>query len=421
MTLVARVSKRLDALCGPELSNTIAIAVSGGGDSLALLHLAAAWAQTRSVRLVALTVDHGLRAESVQEAAFVAQSAAKLKMPHHSLKWSGWDRRGNLQDMARQARRKLIEDWSRAQGVVTVLTGHTADDQAETVLMRLARGSGVDGLTGMAETVQHGMRWARPLLEERREDLRNYLKDQDVEWIEDPSNEDPRFDRVRARQMLGNLNDLGLSVERLIQTAEHMRAAQRSLWQASASFAKAHVVEDRGDLILSTRVLDLDQGDTERRVFAAAVGWVSGAANRPRFAALQHSAGVLRLGQRTTLQGVLMTPEAGKIRFSREISAVVKTQSPIVAANGETVWDGRWNIRNSDQSDLGNDVCVRCLGENGLAACKNWRDSGMPRASLLASPSVWANGTLIAAPLAENANGWRAFIPMKFADLMLSH
>ena len=421
MTLITRVSGRLDALCGPNFPETLGIAVSGGGDSLALLYLTAAWAQTRSVCLVALTVDHGLRTESAQEAAYVAELAAKLNIPHHSLAWSGWDRRGNLQDMARQARRKLIEGACKTEGITTVLTGHTADDQAETVLMRLARGSGVDGLAGMAEVEHHGLRWIRPLLRERREALRDHLRALDVGWVDDPSNEDPRFDRVRARQMLGHLSELGLTSDRLIQTAEHMQAAQRSLWQASVAFAKAHVVEDRGDLILSPSVLKLERGDTERRVFAQAIGWVSGAANRPRFTALAHSAETLRQGKRITLQGVLMTPEAENIRLSREYSAVIKAHSVIDHGSGETVWDGRWCIQNSDQCEVKGVFTVRSLGEDGLAACKNWRDSELPRASLLASPSVWANGTLISAPLVENANGWAAFIPTNFADSLLSH
>ena len=421
MTLTARVSQRLDALCGPEFPQSLAIAVSGGGDSLALMYLTAAWAQTRSVRLVAVTVDHGLRAESAQEAAYVAQLAEGLHISHHSLTWTGWDKRGNLQDMARQARRKLIEDWSKPQGISTVLTGHTADDQAETVLMRLARGSGVDGLAGMAEAEYHGMRWLRPLLGERRQDLRDYLRGLSVDWVEDPSNEDLRFDRVRARRMLGHLSDLGLSTERLVQTAEHMQAAQRSLWQASVAFAKAHVVEDRGDLILSPRVLELDSGDTERRVFAAAIGWVASQTNRPRFHALQRSAQALRQGKRSTLHGVLMVPEAGNIRVCREFSAVVNTHAVIDIKEKKTIWDRRWCIKTNERHELGGTYIVRHLGEEGLAACPNWRDSGLPRASLLASPSVWADGVLISAPLAEYGNGWHAFIPTKFADLMLSH
>jgi tRNA(Ile)-lysidine synthase len=200
-----------------------------------------------------------------------------------------------------------------------------------------------------------------------------------------------------------------------------MQVAQRSLQQASAAFAKVNVAEDHGDLILSSDVLELDQGDTERRVFAAAIRWISGAANRPRFAALKQSAAALRQGKQTTLNGVLMTPEAENIRLCREYSAVVNVQSVIDCDGRETVWDGRWCIRNRDQYEWKGGFAVRSLGEEGLAKCENWRASGLPRRSLLASPSVWVDGTLIAAPLAENANGWDAFIPMKFADSLLSH
>ncbi|MEZ5715745.1 MAG: tRNA lysidine(34) synthetase TilS [Paracoccaceae bacterium] len=174
----------------------VAVAVSGGGDSMALLLLIEHWAREHGAKLSAVTVDHGLRPEAAGEAAMVAAFCAGRGIPHDTLKWSGWDGKGNLQAAARAARYRLIADWARAKGVETVCLGHTRDDQAETFLMRLARKAGSDGLRGMDRDFEReGLRWARPVLGIGRADLRAFLERRGVAWVEDPSNQDEGFDR----------------------------------------------------------------------------------------------------------------------------------------------------------------------------------------------------------------------------------
>ena len=152
----------------------LGVAVSGGSDSLALLHLLHDRIRTG---LAAVTVDHRLRPESASEALHVARLCERLGVPHDVLQRTGWDGRGNLQDQARRSRTSLIADWARSCGIEAVALGHTADDQAETVLMRLARAAGVDGLSGMAPRhAQEGIEWHRPLLTCGREALREVLQ-----------------------------------------------------------------------------------------------------------------------------------------------------------------------------------------------------------------------------------------------------
>ena len=233
----------------------IGVAVSGGGDSVALLLVALDWAAAAGRRVEAVTIDHGLRADSADEAAAVARLCAARDVDHAVLPWRDWTGRGNLQDAAREARRALIGAWARERGIGGVALGHTLDDQAETFLMRLARGSGVDGLAGMAPVAwAGGLAWLRPLLGTRRAELRDWLTAQGVGWAEDPSNADPAFDRVRARVALPLLAGLGLGPERLAATALNMARARAALEAATQDLAARAVVEGAaGDLVLDPK------------------------------------------------------------------------------------------------------------------------------------------------------------------------
>ena len=178
----------------------LAVAVSGGSDSLALVLLADAWCRERGGRVSALTVDHGMRAEAAAEAAKVAAWMQAHGIEHHILVWRDPTPASALQAKARNARYRLMDDWCGRAGVDHLLVGHTADDQAETVLMRLKRGSGPDGLAGMSAVrrLDH-CAVLRPMLRMRREALQAFLSAQGQTWLSDPSNTDQRFARTRVR------------------------------------------------------------------------------------------------------------------------------------------------------------------------------------------------------------------------------
>ena len=364
---------------------------------MALMQLANDWAQGRDVALEAVTVDHGLRSEAAGEAEMVGEAAGALGVPHTTLRWDGWDGTGNLQDAARRARRALIEDWARPLSVDAVLTGHTMDDQAETVMMRLARGSGVDGLAGMGRVRRWGELWARPLLGMRRAELREWLIERDVAWLEDPTNDDPRFDRVRARRMLEMLADLGLTVERLDATAQHMRLAREVLDAAAADLAERAVTTQAGDVLIRLGAFRRAAAETRTRLLAAVLQWVSGAPYRPRYTAIER----LSAEASGVLHGCLVTDEGGALRVTRELAAVRDLSGPTDAA-----WDGRWRLEGPHASGL----LVSALTREGLAQCPGWRESELPATSLQASPAVWRGPELVAAPLAELAKGWSAVL-----------
>ena len=214
-TLLDRFHTAL-AVSPSRQTETIGLCVSGGGDSIAMLHMAARARASRNFKV--LTVDHGLRSEAKDEIALVAAQAETLGLDHTVVEWR-WDGTGNLQAEARAGRWAAALHWAATHNLREIWLGHTEDDQVETVLMRLARGSGIDGLTAMYQSSQRdGLRVFRPLLGIGRDELRAWLNAQDIDWCDDPSNDDPRFDRVRARQMFDQLETLGLTCKRLLQT-----------------------------------------------------------------------------------------------------------------------------------------------------------------------------------------------------------
>ena len=183
-----------------ETSPLLAVAVSGGRDSLALVLLAHDWAAGRDGRVIGLIVDHGLRAGSTGEAAATAELLARHGIDSAVITWAGSKPRAGLQEAARTARYQLLRDECRRRGILHLLLAHHADDQAETVVMRAARQSGPDGLAGMAALVeQSDVRLLRPLLVASRTQLTATLLARGVPWFDDPSNVDPRFERARLR------------------------------------------------------------------------------------------------------------------------------------------------------------------------------------------------------------------------------
>jgi len=383
----------------PSPPARLGVAVSGGSDSTALLHLLAEWRAEGGPDLVAATVDHGLRAEAREEAEDVARACATLSVPHDVLGWGRWDGTGNLSDAARRARYGLLAEWAARNGLGAIALGHTADDQAETFLMRLARGSGVDGLSGMAEWREaYGMTWVRPLLSLRRAALRDWLAARGICWADDPTNDDPANERVRARRALRVLDDLSLTVGTLTETAARLSMARDVLDAAALTLARGAVTIEAGDVVIARAPFEAAGEETQLRLFAHALRWITRAPYRPRFSALRDVMARALDGRRATLGGTLILPRAKTIRLTRE-PAATGPAVPLMAP-----WDGRWRVKGPAAADL----VVRALGEDGLALCDAWRATGLPRPTVLASPSVWRGGQLVAAPLAGRPNGYEA-------------
>lgn len=374
----------------------IGLAVSGGSDSMALLALAAIW---RKAHLCVATVDHGLRPESLHEARFVAQHAQKFGLKHTILTWGAWDGRGNLQDAARQARQALLAQWAQREKLDAVLIGHTQDDQAETFLLRLARGSGVDGLACMQPVQQsHGVIWLRPLLDMSRHDLRAWLTERDQKWVDDPSNENSDFDRIKARKLQTLLSPLGLTPARLAETAGRMREARTVLDQAADMAQNRLRRMEYGDIVFEAEAFDALPEETRYRLIARALCEVASRPYRPRLKSLQRALSV----SRATLHGCLISRNRHDVRISREPRAVQTQRAELGAP-----WDTRWHIEPPEDVTPSQGMHIAALGDIGLAICKDRSLWCVPRQSLIASPAVWRGPQLIAAPLAGFAPEWR--------------
>lgn len=411
-SLDQRFADAMGAALGPEFPADIGLAVSGGGDSMAMLTLAHNWTHRWGVRLWVVTVDHGLRPEAAAEAALVRDTCAELGWPHATLRWH-WDGQGNLMDAARRGRLSLIGRWRG--GLPAVLFAHTRDDVAETFLMRLARGSGVDGLSAMAPVrgirdaappapltedeccgnrppgiAADGFRVVRPCLDMGREELRHYLRVLKGRWVDDPSNEDPHYDRARVRKLLAELAPQGLGTETLAATAGRMSRAREALRaRAVAAWHSCGREGVAGDLILERDAFAALEADTRMRLLAAALQYVSSAEYRPRAAQLEALLDRLDAGAGGTLHGAELRCDRAEIRILREYAAVAGLRRAVTEGG---LWDGRWRVSHPTPSGLE----IRALGEDGWRQSAERRAGGPPHAVARALPAIWDGDRLVA-------------------------
>lgn len=312
-----------------ELSDAggIIAAVSGGPDSMALMHLLARWDMADRPQIIVATVDHGLRPEAAEEAAFVGREAASLGFSHRTLAWTGEKPRTGLQEAAREARYRLLVQCAKEVGASHLLTAHTQDDQAETIMMRLARGSGLKGLAGMRrERDRDGIRHARPLLDLPKAALLELCRENGWPFITDPSNANEVFARVRWRRLLPLLAGEGLTAARLARLAGRVAQADEALdAKARDALAGARPEQDGNGFSFEAACLADEPFEIALRVLEKALDRIGLPLDNPRLARLETSTerlrGALRAGEglRMTLAGALIAlGRGGRLVVSRE-------------------------------------------------------------------------------------------------------
>ncbi|SDN84735.1 tRNA lysidine(34) synthetase TilS [Afipia sp. GAS231] len=226
------------------------LAVSGGPDSIALMWLVARWrrAMTRGPRVIAVTVDHGLRSEAAREARDVKRLAKELDLPHRTLRWTGVKPKTGLPAAARAARYRLLAQAARAGGATHILTAHTRDDQAETLLMRMLRGSGIAGLAAMArESEREGVLLARPLLDVPKSQLVATLNKAKIAFADDPTNRDAAYTRPRLRALMPVLAEEGGDSRNLARLASRLARANAAIEVLADGAERYLALRDRND------------------------------------------------------------------------------------------------------------------------------------------------------------------------------
>lgn len=390
---------------GFEPAPRLAVAVSGGADSLALALLAADWARARQGSAIALIVDHRLRPESAAEAARVAAWLEGRGIEHRVLVWSGPHPGQDVQAAARRARYALLAGWCRDAGVLHLLTAHHRDDQAETLLLRLARGSGLFGLAGMAPLVEEGAcRLVRPLLAVPPARLRATLKAAGQAWIEDPSNRNPAFARARLRLEAQALAALGLAPAGLAETAGHLARARIALErEVERLLAQAALVHPAGFVRLDPGPLGRAAEEARLRALAAVVATVGGLDYPPRFERLARLATALdtdRLGGGRTLGGCRVRPWRGRLLVEREPAALGLPVA--LTAAGQARWDGRFIVEWLGEGTPPAGLRIAALGAEGASALGAIVPAGaaphLPHSVRRCLPALWLGDTVAAVP-----------------------
>lgn len=379
-----------------DTDSPIIVAVSGGSDSIALLLLASSWAKSVDASLQIVTIDHGLRPEAAAEAAFVSGVSEGLGLPHLTLAWDGIKPDSGISQAARNARYELLEEFAFDIGAKTILVGHTANDQAETILMRNARGEDGQqgrGLSGIASLMLLPKRTklVRPLLDVSRSDLRAYLKDMNQSWIEDPSNSDEAYERVRIRNALG---DDQKRITELCQFAKLSGELRKSTAIAASIILSEHITFSQGPLYAIPDVALKDVPNAVQKLTLQVMIAIAGGA--AYFVSERSIEKLLNddFEQRITMGHCVIEKNNGVLKFYREKRNL---PSIVVGPGDHVLWDGRFYIENNSASSY---FCGPLSFDQlqALEQARGRKFSIKPRAVLGGTPYLCGDGDDIILP-----------------------
>ena len=303
----------------------LVVAVSGGSDSMALTFLLNDYVAKYGGKLVALTVDHGLRPESGAEAAKVHAVLTERGIRHEILTWNGDKPKTAVEEKAREARYDLLFTYMRERGLLHLFVAHTMDEQAETFLLRMRRGSGVEGLSAInAEVLYRDLRVLRPLLGFSKRELRDYLTEKGIGWTDDPSNFDVAYDRVKVRKLLTVMDDCGLGAECLVRAVSGIRRAKDAIDAYAAKvMARTVGLDYCGFARLDAESLLSNPKEVVYRVLSRIIFVVSGNHVPVRMEKIASLADRLTsVGNGMTLGGCFIKQYRGKVLFVREVASL---------------------------------------------------------------------------------------------------
>ena len=397
--IIEQVISGLDSL---KLSSC-GIAVSGGSDSMALFHILTDWKSDNKPKIFVASIDHGLRPESNSAVEFVKKICETKRIEHVTLSPDTHLSKvqGNLQNNARSARYQLLRNWAISRNLQCVFIGHTLDDQEETLLLRFFRGSGVDGLAAIEKkSSRNGILWVRPLLKFRKEELRNYLRNNSYSWIDDPSNNDDKYQRVKVRKLLQQLKSSSLITPNFVNTSDHMLRASKLLREKAVSSSKTLLsFNDVGQIMFAVEEFSELFEDTQYRILSGIISWFSGRFYKPRFSQLEKIyCKVVDARNLTgaTLGGTVFKKKNGIVTVTRELASV---KEEYLIENEKFIWDNRWLITLKDGIRM--KLYVKPFGLLGSDETKICIKSDFDKRALATMPMITTNRAVKFVPLSN--------------------
>lgn len=397
---------KLDALPA-----AIAVAVSGGSDSMALCLLAKKWCDKNAIKLVALTVDHGLRPEAGIEAQNVGAWLGVHGIEHHVLKWLGPYPDAGIQQSARAARYALLIEQCEALEIEHILLGHQLEDQLETTLMRLSKGSAVQGLAAMHVLSKRGpVTLVRPLLDIQREGLREFLDDCEQSWVDDPSNENPKYTRTKLGDLLRQMTNLpGSGIEAIALASKRLQRADAALECVTSELLSSLVnISPYGFVSFPLDFYKSAPEEITLRFLERVFAYVRGSEKRPMLSSLENLYFTICQNEElkaATLSGCQLKKYNNCWIVCREPG---RTGMPIMTfeAGPTIVWDDRFIVvDHAAQNESGEQfsLTIRRLGDDGWRILTKSKDFDLkfsaPNIVKKNLPSIWLEDKLVAVPL----------------------
>ena len=380
-----------------------------------MLYLCKDWAAENKIKLRCLTVDHGLRSESLKEAEFVASHCRKLGIHHEIVKWNHEGNfSGNLSDLARSARYRLIDKWRKE--ISFVLVGHTQNDQIETFFMNLKRGSGIEGLKCMPLSFKRpeGYFLLRPLINTSRKSLQNFLKQKNINWVSDPSNSNEDFERISQRKTWEILKSKGFSESRIELSADHMRRVYDALNHMLPIHFRQIGTQELTELLWEYKAFISLPEEFKLRLISAVIMWNGNLHYRPRFKAVLDVLKNIKTKKTAVLGGAIFYYHAGKIRITTEFQSI---KDKTVNCIPGLVWRNIWEVKREIKYGY-----IAAIGIDGNKQLSKQQRSVMPYRSRIIQPGIFLKGKLLVAPTLDSENPeYLSFCGIKFIDFLETH
>ena len=384
----------------------IALAVSGGPDSTAMMQIAALSKKLKNNNVTVIVVDHGLREESKNEANIVGQNAKLLGFKFKILKWDGVKPKTRIQEIARKTRYKLMTSWCKKKGIEKLFLAHHLDDQVETFLMRLGKGSGVDGLAVMNYVTEiSSLKLVRPFLEIPKTRFIKILSITNLEWISDPSNFSSDYKRSRIRKILPILSKEGINSKQIGLVIKRMRSAKDALNTQTNILLKKYLSNvDNVAYFLNKELLkDVKEKEILLRVLEKIFMNISGSIYPPRRNKLENIISWILKNNNIkakTLTGVVVRKRKSELIFYREPDDCYKSVNIRPLTSRYSCWDDRFFLK----ANKSNDLQIRALGDVGITILKEEKIlkrqgfQNVPLSAWKTVPGVWSKKRLISVP-----------------------